>query len=149
MTFPYRRILNPIDFDENSMEAVEVAAGFARQNDGTVILLHVIPAFPIPRGPLDDATGGLAIHTIAEDQARAKLEAIARKYLQGVENRLLILLGNPAASILSVAADLMADVVVMATHGRTGFSRAFFGASPRRCSARLRARCSRFTLHRQ
>ena len=33
MTFPYRRILNPIDFDTNSMEAVEVAAGFARQNE--------------------------------------------------------------------------------------------------------------------
>ena len=128
MTFPYRRILNPIDFDENSMEAVEVAAEFARQNDGTVILLHVIPAFPIPRGPLDDATGGLATHTIAEDEARAKLEEITRKHLQGVENQLLILLGNPAASILGAAADFVADVIVMATHGRTGFSRAFFGS---------------------
>jgi nucleotide-binding universal stress UspA family protein len=130
MTFPCRRILNPIDFDDNSMEAVEVAAGFARQNDGTVILLHVIPAFPITRGPLDDTTGGLPSHTIAEDQACAKLEEIARKHLQGVENQLqlLILLGNPAAAILGAAADFVADVVVMATHGRTGFSRAFFGS---------------------
>jgi hypothetical protein len=72
--------------------------------------------------------GGLPTHTIAEDQARAKLEEIARKHLQGVENQLLILLGNPAASILSAAADFVADVIVMATHGRTGFSRAFFGS---------------------
>jgi universal stress protein A len=128
MAFPYRRILNPIEFDGNSMEAVEVAAGFARQNDGTVLLLHVIPAFPFPRGPLDDATGGLPTHTIAEDEARSKLEEITRKHLQGVENQLLIHLGDPAAGILRAAADLVADVIVMATRGRTGFSRAFFGS---------------------
>jgi nucleotide-binding universal stress UspA family protein len=99
------------------MKAVEVAAGFARQNDGTVILLHVIPAFPISPGQLDDETGGLPTHTIAEDGARAKLEEIARKHLQGVENQLLLHLGNPAAGILNAAADLVADVIVMATHG--------------------------------
>jgi nucleotide-binding universal stress UspA family protein len=128
MAFPYRRILNPVDFDENSMEAVEAASEFARQNDGTVILLHVIPAFPVPRGPLDDATGGLPTYKIAEDEARAKLEEIARKHLQGVENQLLVCLGNPAAAILGAATDFVADVIVMATHGRTGFSRAFFGS---------------------
>ena len=128
MAFPYRRILNPIDFDENSMKAVEVAAGFARQNDGTVILLHVIPAFPIPPGPLHDTTSGLSTHTIAEAEARTKLEETARNHLQGVENQRLIHLGNPAAAILGTAADLVADVIVMATHGRTGFSRAFFGS---------------------
>jgi nucleotide-binding universal stress UspA family protein len=93
-----------------------------------VILLHVIPAFPFPRGPLEDTTGGLPTHKIAEDDARAELEEIARKHLRGVENQLLVHLGNPAASILGAAADLVADVIVMATQGRTGFSRAFFGS---------------------
>ena len=36
---PYRRILTPVDFDENSLRAVEIAAEFARQNDGTVFLV--------------------------------------------------------------------------------------------------------------
>ena len=66
MAFPYRRILNPFDLDENSMEAVEVAAAFARQNDGAVILLHVISAFPIPRGSMNDTTSGLPTHTISK-----------------------------------------------------------------------------------
>jgi nucleotide-binding universal stress UspA family protein len=119
--------LNPIDFDENSMKAVEVAAGFARQNDGTAaILLHVVPLFPIPCGSLADTTSGLPTYKITEDEARAKLEETARKHLQGVKNQLLIHLGNPAAAILSVATDLVADVIVMATHRRSGFSRAFF-----------------------
>ena len=48
MAFPYRRILNPVDFEENSIRAVEVAAEFARQNDGTVILLYVVPTFVQP-----------------------------------------------------------------------------------------------------
>jgi nucleotide-binding universal stress UspA family protein len=100
----------------------------SRQNDGTVILFHVIPAFPFSLGPLDNATGRLSTHTIVEEEARTKIEEITRKHLQGVEYQLLIDFGDPAVAILGAAADRMADVIVMATHGRTGFSRAFFGS---------------------
>lgn len=128
MAFPYRRILNPIDLDENSIKSIEVAAEFARQNDGTVILLHVIPAFPISRCSLDNTSGGLPTSTIPEDEARAKLEEVARKCLRGIENQLMVCLGDPTAAILGAATDLVADVIIMETHGRTGFSRAFFGS---------------------
>ena len=60
--------------------------------------------------------------------AREKLEQIAWKYLRGVEYELVTDLGSPATAILRVATTLSADVIVMATHGRTGFSRAFFGS---------------------
>ncbi len=43
MSFPFRRILSPVDFDGNSFAALEVAAQLARQNDGTVLPFHVVP----------------------------------------------------------------------------------------------------------
>jgi len=124
MAFPYKRILNPVDFEENSIRAVEVAAEFARQNDGTLVLLYVVPTFvqptELPRYvPADRAD---------ENVAREKLEQIARKYLRGVEYELVMDRGSPATAILRAATTLSADVIVMATHGRTGFSRAYFGS---------------------
>jgi nucleotide-binding universal stress UspA family protein len=48
MSFPFRRILCPVDFDDNSLAALEVAAQIARQNDGTVLLFHVVPMMIAP-----------------------------------------------------------------------------------------------------
>jgi nucleotide-binding universal stress UspA family protein len=50
---------------------------------------------------------------------------------EAIEFQVLTRLGSPAAAILSVATDLVADVIVMAKHGRTGFSGTQDSASPR------------------
>ena len=50
MAFPYRKILCPVDFDENSMAALEAAAEIAHSNDGTVFVLHVVPMVIPPTG---------------------------------------------------------------------------------------------------
>jgi nucleotide-binding universal stress UspA family protein/predicted transcriptional regulator len=124
MAFPYRRILNPVDFDENSMAATETAAQFARQNDGTVFLLHVTPIVIQPeRMPVY-----VDIYKGQEDVAREKLRAVARERLQGVKFELVIRSGDPAGTILRAEKRLAADLVVMATHGRRGFSRVFLGS---------------------
>jgi universal stress protein A len=122
--FPYRRILSPIDFDERSSRVVEVAAEFARQNDGIVFLLYVIPGLVQPT----ELATYIPEHRAEKDVAREKLEQIALKYLRGVSYEIVTEVGSPAAAILRVASTVSADVIVMATHGRTGFSRSFFGS---------------------
>jgi universal stress protein A len=124
MAFPYRRILNPIDFEDNSIGAVEVAGEFAHQNDGTVFLTYVVPAFVQPT----ELPRYVPAYRADENVAREKLEQIAQKYLRGVEYEIVTDVGSPATAILRAATALSADVIVMATHGRTGFSRAFFGS---------------------
>ena len=141
MAFPYRRILNPVDFEENSIRAVEVAAEFARQNEGTVVLLHVVPTFVQPT----ELPRYLPAYSAEENVAREQLEQIARKYLRGVEYELVTDLGSPATAILKVATTLSADVIVMATHGRTGFSRAYFGSVAE--DVLREAPCPVLTLH--
>jgi universal stress protein A len=122
--FPYRRILNPIDFSENSFRAVDVAAGFACQNDGTVFLLYVVPAFERPT----ELPTYVPEYSAEKEVAREKLEEIAYSYLRGVNYEILTDAGNPARAILRAAVTVSSDVIIMTTHGRTGFSRAFFGS---------------------
>jgi nucleotide-binding universal stress UspA family protein len=124
MSYPFRRILSPIDFDENSLAALEVAAQMARDNDGTVLLMHVVPMV-IP------ATGMpvyVDIYKGQEEAAREKLRELAAKRLHGIKYELLTHMGEPAGTILRNARRHAADLIVMATHGRRGFSRVLLGS---------------------
>ncbi|MFZ0890421.1 MAG: universal stress protein [Candidatus Binataceae bacterium] len=124
MAFPFRRILSPVDFDENSMAALDSAVQVARQNDGTIFMMHVVPIIIPPTGmPIY-----VDLYKGQEDTAREKLREIAQKRLAGVKYELLTRIGEPAATILKTARKLATDVIVMATHGRRGFSRVFLGS---------------------
>ena len=124
MAFPYRKILCPIDFDENSLNALETATRFARHNDGVVVVLHVVPLIIPPTGmPVY-----VDMYKGQEQVAREKLEEIARKHLAGVKYEMMTDMGDPAGIILKAERTTGADLVVMATHGRRGFSRFFLGS---------------------
>jgi nucleotide-binding universal stress UspA family protein/CBS domain-containing protein len=124
MPFPYKRILCPVDFDESSMGALEAAAQFARQNDGTVYVFHVVPMVIPPTGmPVY-----VDLYKGQEETARDKLKEVARKRLSGVKYELMTHLGEPAGSIIKTERKIGADLIVMATHGRRGFSRFVLGS---------------------
>jgi len=124
MAFPYRKILCPVDFDDNSMSALEMAAEIARQSDGTVYVFHVVPMIIPPTGlPVY-----VDLYKGQEEAAQQKLQEIGRKRLSGVKFELSTHLGEPAGAILKTAKKIGADLIVMATHGRRGFSRFFIGS---------------------
>jgi nucleotide-binding universal stress UspA family protein len=124
MSYPFRRILSPVDFDDNSLAALDVAAQIARDNDGLVLLAHVVPMIIPPTGrPVY-----IDLYKVHEDLARAKLDEIAQKRLRGVKHEILTKMGHPAGTILSLARHHATDLIVMATHGRRGFSRVLLGS---------------------
>src|SRR5262249_37003937 len=125
MAFPFRRILNPVDFDDNSFVAMDVAAELARQNDGTVFVLHVVPLSKSP-------AGGPAYVELYKDQEkidREHLKQLADKRLQGVKYEVAVEIGPPADEILKAEKTVVADVAVMATHGRSGVAHMFLGST--------------------
>jgi universal stress protein A len=124
MAVPFRNILCPVDFDESSMHALEMAGDIARQNDGTVFVLHVVSMIVAPAR----VTGYLDLYKSQEERARAKLQEIAHKQLTGLKYELLAEMGDPAPMILKAEKQAAADLVVMATHGRRGFSRLLLGS---------------------
>jgi nucleotide-binding universal stress UspA family protein len=124
MSFPYRKILCPVDFDENSMAALDAAAQVARANDGIVYVFHVVPMIIPPTGmPVY-----VDLYKGQEETARSKLQEVARKRLAGVKYELMTHLGEPAGSIIKTEKKIGADLIVMATHGRRGFSRFVLGS---------------------
>ena len=124
MTFPFRNILCPVDFDDSSMYALDTAGEIARQNDSIVFLLHVVPMIVPPMGmPVY-----VQLYESQRQTAATKLEEIAHKRLTGLKYELLTEMGDPAPVILRMATRAGADLVVMASHGRRGFSRLFLGS---------------------
>lgn len=124
MPLAFQRILCPVDFDDNSLAALAAAADLARRSDGTVYVLHVVPMIVQPTAmPVY-----VDIYKSQEETAWARLKDIARKDLAGVKYELLVQMGEPAGAILRTEKKVNPDLLVMATHGRRGFSRFFLGS---------------------
>jgi nucleotide-binding universal stress UspA family protein len=125
MSAIFSKILCPIDFERDSMDALDLACQIAKQNCATVYLLSVIgePLIPAPELPPVPV-----LNVPLESECRDRLEAIAREKLAGVRHEVFIASGNAAPEILSLAAERKIDLIVMGTHGRTGVKRFLLGS---------------------
>lgn len=118
----FHRILCPIDFDDNSLAALRLGARLAERDQATLYLMHVIRI-------VEEATvAAPAIFERDERTAQAELQKIAESQLRGISHQVLLRYGNPAEQIIAAESEIDAELVVMATHGRTGISHLFFGS---------------------
>jgi universal stress protein A len=118
----FYRILCPIDFDDNSMSALRLGAQLAERDQATLYLMHVIRV-------VEEATvAAPAIFERDERVTQSELQNIAESQLRGIDHQVLLRYGNPAEQIIAAESELSAELVVMATHGRTGISHLFFGS---------------------
>ncbi len=124
MSFPFKKILCPIDFDYSAAALLGMAGKLAAANDGTVYVLHVVPMIFPPAG----MPTYVDIFRDQEESARVRLLELAHKHLSGIKYELLVHVGIPIGTILNAEKRIGADVVLMATHGRRGFAHVFLGS---------------------
>jgi universal stress protein A len=124
MAFPYKTILCPLDFDENSLAALDHAAAIARGIGSKLILLHVVPLVLLP-GEMPPIA---AMFEEQESASRAKLTEIAQKKLEGISYETHVYVGDIVESILNAQSKYQIDLLVMATHGHRGLARLFLGS---------------------
>jgi universal stress protein A len=118
----FHRILCPIDFDDNSLSALRLSAQLAERDQATLYLMHVIRV-------VEEATvAAPAIFERDERATQSELQNIAEGQLRGIDHQVLLRYGNPAEQIIAAESELGVELVVMATHGRTGISHLFFGS---------------------
>lgn len=121
-----KRILCPIDFSEFSQRAVDHAIAIARWYESTITLLHVRPLVPIaPAAP--EMMPAVAL--TAED--RDELITALGRYVPadaGVAIEGDVVEGHAAIEILERAKTLPSDLVILGTHGRSGFERLLLGS---------------------
>lgn len=121
----FRHILSPVDFSDCSRHALDHALAIAQWYGGTVTALHVMPQLAYA----DPIIGGALLYTPEDlDRAHAELDRLvaAEAGTTPVETR--IMSGSAGAAIVEEAKDLPADLVVLGTHGRSGFTRLMLGS---------------------
>lgn len=132
---PFRRILVTTDFSEISLEALPVAVEIASHFDAELLLVHVLPVdTPTPWDIPPYADFGLAslplpdYETQVRQEVERRLEMVAAKHAHGVAVRGLVGRGDAAAEIGRIATAEKADLIVLATHGWTGWRHLVFGS---------------------
>ncbi len=127
--FAAKRILSPIDFSDFSLQALDVAEDIAARYGSEILLVHVVPVIPKLEGHANIFTEGEYENQLI-DSAKTRLADLAAELQQqGVHARSTVSLSNdPAMEIIRVAESERTDVIVIATHGVTGWRRLAFGS---------------------
>jgi nucleotide-binding universal stress UspA family protein len=122
------KILLPIDFSPSSQAALEMAADLARHFHAELYLVHVIPMFPASTLPdfvpetkfLQDARSLAELHLA---KCHASLAA------RGVKSTSRVEVGNDiAGNIMEAVEREHIDMVVISTHGISGWHPLVFGS---------------------
>jgi nucleotide-binding universal stress UspA family protein len=123
------RILCPVDFSEFSSHALERAVRLGSWFDARVTALHVVP-FVIPPSPgLRYYPAPLLAAAGLRLQACRDVGRLVEPFLaEDVPIETRVLEGDPRRVIAEEAAAMPADLVVMGTHGRSGFEHLFLGS---------------------
>lgn len=125
----FKRILVPLDGSERAETAIQTAARLARANAGALIFVQVanLPHEVVP--VVDAYAFSETAITMALDEAQAYLKSIRlRADLAGLATESDVLNGPVAEAIIAAAVGHQADVIVIASHGRTGVARWVLGS---------------------
>jgi nucleotide-binding universal stress UspA family protein len=126
---PPKLILSPIDFSEPSQDALAAAAGLASKFDSELLLVHAVPAIPRLTSAKEFFHEG-EYETELHKDAEQHLEKIAEELVQkGLRARWEVGIAyDVGMEILRIAEQNHADLIVIATHGMTGWRRLAFGS---------------------
>jgi nucleotide-binding universal stress UspA family protein len=142
MSYPFKKILCPVQFEDSEQVALTLASQMARDMSATVYLLHVV----LNMQAVDAPEIAVAVEKSAEDDARLKLQAIAEK-VAGLKFEIVTRVAGPgdtSKAVLEVATDLDADLIVLKTHGRRGLAHFVMGSVAEQVVRR--AHCAVLTL---
>jgi nucleotide-binding universal stress UspA family protein len=122
------------DFSDGSYPALVSGADEARRIDGDLVAMHGVPLATMEEA---DAMGmgmglssAVATSPVLTVGLRAAAEARLARVLAArhIDARLFAVAGEPAMQILRVASSVPARLLVVGTHGRTGWRRFFIGS---------------------
>jgi universal stress protein A len=118
------RILCPTDFSEASLAGLVAACTVARECGAELILLHVAEPLVAFGELLSDGDADFDC-----GEAKGKLDRLVGTHVPpGVTALPMVKWGNAAETILQVALDEDVDLVVIATHGWSGWRHMLFGS---------------------
>ena len=142
MALSFKRILCPVDLSTFSFNALRLAVQIAQSSNATIYVLHVIdnPYDDLYMSPITQADPTMLGLYKDEPLRRSRILKATMEHSQVMlkhfchdlvetapKARYLIESGNPFEKILDVAEARRIDLIVLATHGRTGIKRILIG----------------------
>jgi len=126
------RVLVPVDFSDCSLKLLHYAVRFGEQFGSKLILAHVIESYPIDYvlGPQNATDSNQWRFEKARTQLERMCESLAWPRTVCAER--VVLFGKPFHQICDAAKERSIDLIIIATHGRTGLQRLQLGSTAER-----------------
>lgn len=127
MSLP-KHLLVPIDFSAPAAEALDFAIEMAAALGARVTVLHSyeVPVVGVPDGALVSSAEMAA--SLASSAQEALDKVVDAQKGRGVGLTAVLRNGEPRTTIVAVAKEVGADLVVMGTHGRRGIAHLLIGS---------------------
>src|SRR5690606_14348220 len=124
-----KKILVPTDFSEQAEKALKVAAQLAKKNQGTIYLLHMLE-LPMELSDPAKRGGGMPESIFFMKLANKRFkEVMSQPYLKGIKVIETVQFQQTFEGINEAAKKFKADLIVMGSHGASGFKEMFIGSN--------------------
>jgi nucleotide-binding universal stress UspA family protein len=131
-----KKILCPTDFSGPSFEALKIANDMASDYSAKLYIVNIVTPMPYLSAPPAFTTSGIpgSIDLVAyrkslEASAKTNLGKLVKKSVsKKIKAMPIIAYGDAAEQILKIADEEKIDLIVIATHGRTGWKHFVFGS---------------------
>jgi len=121
------RIVFPTDFSETANKAQEHVVNMAKLMNSRITLLHVFESSSY--GSMFGGTKGVDDDVVEAIREKVKTKAASLSNEHGIEVDVVFGTGRIYDQIVNVAQDVEADMVIMGTHGISGFAEFFAGSN--------------------
>ncbi len=124
-----KKILVPTDLSDQSLAAIESARMIAGQFGATLTLMYVVDNLPVLTYPLPVDFNTEKIFADSIETAKMELKLFVAEKLNDDESiERVVALGAPHDEIVRYAEEHAIDLIVIATHGRTGLRHVLLGS---------------------
>ncbi|MFO7980022.1 MAG: universal stress protein [Candidatus Aminicenantes bacterium] len=127
---PIKKILWPTDFSEPSYVALNTAQELAKHFSAELTIVNVITPIPVVSSPNGPAGFDVSLYQdqIKETSNESLQDIIQKKISKEIKTQGKIVMGNAPDEIVKTAEEENADLIVIATHGETGWRHLVFGS---------------------